>query len=167
MCEPYDEARFRARIDCTLHRLQTILKNSRTPKYPTEVSHQYDDKFLLVEFVSNSALAAVVNCLKAMGMTEETFSAMLEWATKRSVRFPFVVFSLPFSQRSVVGSRGRSDGSEPSKKLRKRDFCWVFRCFVVRRLICQGNSKIRRTTNLRVRKKEERKGRDAFPRNRA
>lgn len=83
--KPFDEGRFRSRVDGLLTRLKTIMTNNRTPQYPSDVFHQYDDKYMLVEFLGNSGLAGQINCLKTLGMDDKAFETLREWAKTRSV----------------------------------------------------------------------------------
>jgi hypothetical protein len=76
---------FKARVDAALSTVRTILDNSKQVSYPSEVSHTYEDKYLLVEFLVNSAIAATFNSLFALGLREEGCERLFEWAKTRSV----------------------------------------------------------------------------------
>lgn len=83
--QSYSEARFEAQVDRALQRVRTLLHSSRNPQYPADVFHQYDDKYLLVEFLTNSALAGQMNCLQELGVGD--WDTLKKWGEKRSVHF--------------------------------------------------------------------------------
>jgi hypothetical protein len=80
---PFDEARFKQKLDKALQVIETVLENTRQPTLPADVSHSYDDKFLLAEYLTNTALAAQVQCLEYLGVTD--FNTLKEWAKSRTV----------------------------------------------------------------------------------
>eukprot|EP01094_Clydonella_sp_ATCC50884_P018414 TRINITY_DN3404_c0_g1_i2.p1 TRINITY_DN3404_c0_g1~~TRINITY_DN3404_c0_g1_i2.p1 ORF type:complete len:911 (+),score=440.16 TRINITY_DN3404_c0_g1_i2:171-2903(+) len=84
-----DERRFRERVDAALAVVKKVLDNTRYPAYPEDVQHQYDDKYKLVEFVTNTALAAQLTVLEVLGLSEENVKQMKEWAVDRSVTLRF------------------------------------------------------------------------------
>lgn len=88
--ESYDELRFQIKVDKALERIKTLLHNARNPQYPTEVLHQYDDKYLLVDFLTNSALAGQMNCLQELGVVD--WGTLKAWSEKRSVCILFTLF---------------------------------------------------------------------------
>jgi hypothetical protein len=51
--QDYDDLRFRSQVDLALKRIKMLLDNERNPQYPADVFHQYDDKYLLVDFITN------------------------------------------------------------------------------------------------------------------
>ena len=81
----YSESRFRSQVDSALKSVRTVLENTRRPQYPADVPHQYDDKYSLAEFVTNTALASQLNCLEALGLEEKGLRQLLKWAQTRSV----------------------------------------------------------------------------------
>lgn len=82
---PYNESRFRSQVDSALKSVRTVLENTRHPQYPADVPHQYDDKYSLAEFVTNTSLASQLNCLEALGLTQKSLQQLLKWAQSRSV----------------------------------------------------------------------------------
>jgi hypothetical protein len=81
----FDEGLFRSRVNTALERVRTILDNTRTPQYAADVSHEYSDKFLLAEYLANSAISGHLNCLHAIGVNEKLLAEMKIWAKTRSV----------------------------------------------------------------------------------
>ncbi len=83
--ERFDEARFRLKVDAALHRVRTILENNRTPQFAANVPHEYEDKYLLIEFLTTNTISSVLTALEAMGLTEKALAQMQDWSKKRSV----------------------------------------------------------------------------------
>lgn len=50
----FNEFAFRANVDTALVKIKTILDNTRNPQLPAEVAHEYTDKYLLAEFITNT-----------------------------------------------------------------------------------------------------------------
>jgi hypothetical protein len=69
----FDEESFRQRVDSSLKLVSSILEKNRNPLYPSEVSHKYDDKYLLVQ----SLYAVLVHPIRSH-LTELT----LLWSRK-------------------------------------------------------------------------------------
>src|SRR4051794_7529412 len=82
---PYSEAQFRARVDGALNRVKTLLENTRSPQYPADLAHKYDEKYLLSDSMTNSAIAGLFFVLESLGLTKDQLSQMKEWAQTRSV----------------------------------------------------------------------------------
>eukprot|EP01127_Copromyxa_protea_P015092 TRINITY_DN4293_c1_g3_i2.p1 TRINITY_DN4293_c1_g3~~TRINITY_DN4293_c1_g3_i2.p1 ORF type:complete len:737 (-),score=132.91 TRINITY_DN4293_c1_g3_i2:2114-4183(-) len=68
--------------------VRRILDTTRHPKYAADVDHHYDDKYALVEFLTNITLAANFNCFTFLGVHDLT--PLKDWAEKRSVSLRFV-----------------------------------------------------------------------------
>ena len=81
----FNEHAFKARMDTALLKVRTVLDNSKNPRLASEVEHQYDDKYLLAEFLANTALASHLNLLETLGLSPENVKKMMEWSKKRSV----------------------------------------------------------------------------------
>lgn len=84
-----DERTFRARLDKALETVARVLEASRRPKAAADVFHRYLDKFLLVEFLTNSALASQISCLQALGLTSAQLQMLRSWASENSVSLIF------------------------------------------------------------------------------
>lgn len=83
--DEFSESVFRSKVDASIQRVKTILDNERHPDYASEVPHQYVDKFLLAELLTNAALAAELNCLEALGIDSKKLKTFLSWSKSRSV----------------------------------------------------------------------------------
>jgi len=81
----FDENAFKGRVNNALTRVRTILENARTPTLASDVHHEYEDKFLLAEYIGNTTIAATLQILDTLGMNEKAYQQMKEWSTKRSV----------------------------------------------------------------------------------
>ncbi len=83
--DSYNEARFLGSVDAALRRIRTILDNTRNPQLPADVAHRYEDKYLLAEFLTRTATAAILQCLGCVGLTSEAVASLSEWSRARSV----------------------------------------------------------------------------------
>ena len=86
----FNETMFRAQIDRALTRVSQILETTKHPQYAADISHNYEDKYLLVEFLTNTSLAAYLNCLAKYGVTAEHLKTIHYWISMhRSVTMGF------------------------------------------------------------------------------
>lgn len=83
--QAFDESRFRRQVDAALQRIRTVLDITRSPQYPADVPHAYDDKYGLAEFLTNTAIAAELNNLDLLGVTDKHLTTMKKWVQTRSV----------------------------------------------------------------------------------
>lgn len=81
----FSEYQFKRRVDLALNHVRTILDNTRNPQYPADVSHDYEDKYVLSNFLANSTIAALFTSLELIGVNEKNFVQLKEWAQKKSV----------------------------------------------------------------------------------
>jgi hypothetical protein len=88
--DSYQETELRSRVDAALRRIRTVLDNTRNPQYPADVPHQYDDKYLLAEFLTRISVAAALQTLSSFGLTAEKLAQLREWARTRSVTLRLV-----------------------------------------------------------------------------
>jgi hypothetical protein len=86
----YDDAAFKSRVDAALRRIRAILDNTRNPQYPADVPHRYDDKYLLAELVTRTAIASFVQCLEVIGANPEQLHQLQTWAKTRAVTLRLV-----------------------------------------------------------------------------
>lgn len=61
----------------------------RNPQLPELVPHKYDDKYFLAEFLTNTALAAEMNCLESLGLGLTGLKALKEWSKQRAITIRF------------------------------------------------------------------------------
>jgi hypothetical protein len=81
----YNEHQFRTKIDAALKRIRTVLDNTRDPRLPADVPHQYEDKYLLAEIVGTVGTASMLQCLELIGLSAEGLADLRAWAKTRSV----------------------------------------------------------------------------------
>jgi uncharacterized membrane protein YgcG len=85
MSVEFDDAQFRAAVTKALEEVRKVLDNTRLPQYAPAVAHEYSDKFVLAEFLTQSAIAAVVAALEQLGLTPEKLLVCQAMAANRSV----------------------------------------------------------------------------------
>ncbi len=86
---PFSESAFRGHLNASIIQARTILENSKILVFPSDVSHRYEDKYLIVEFVVNSAISALMNCLFTLGLNNDSVAKLVDWAKTRSVTMRF------------------------------------------------------------------------------
>lgn len=74
-------AQFRADVDEALGRLRDILQEERQPRFPADVAHHYEDKFLLVELSTQAAAASLVELLSLATQSSS------DWTQPAGLRF--------------------------------------------------------------------------------
>ena len=72
-------------MDKALEKVATILENTKNPKLVEDVHHEYDDKYLLAEFLTNISIASFLNLLETLGLTVEGIKQLIEWSQTNSV----------------------------------------------------------------------------------
>lgn len=60
-----------------------------------DMPHRYEDKYVLVESMTNACINAIIDSLFAIGLTPEDLKKMMVWNEKRSVTLCFEVLFLP------------------------------------------------------------------------
>jgi hypothetical protein len=78
---------FRTQVDYALNVVKRVLEVSRHPQIPGDVHHKYDDKYLLAEIVTNTSVAAIVNCLELLGALDLTM--LKEWSQTKALTLAF------------------------------------------------------------------------------
>lgn len=72
--------------------MKRILDNTRNPRLAEDEEHTYDDKYALVEFVTNTAVASQMNAFERLGLDPEKFKIVAGWVHgegKKSVTLRF------------------------------------------------------------------------------
>lgn len=82
--QPYDETSFKERVQRALEVTRRVLDVNKNPKIPSEVFHQYEDKYTLAESITNVAVAAQLNCLESLGLTDKKLSVLQGWVQENS-----------------------------------------------------------------------------------
>eukprot|EP01064_Diplonema_japonicum_P008946 TRINITY_DN16417_c1_g1_i1.p1 TRINITY_DN16417_c1_g1~~TRINITY_DN16417_c1_g1_i1.p1 ORF type:complete len:931 (+),score=345.73 TRINITY_DN16417_c1_g1_i1:32-2824(+) len=79
------EEQLRQKLDAALQSVRTVLHQNRAPQFAGDVHHQYEDKFLLAEFVTRAACGAVLNSLEVLGLDGAGLRQMKEWSRTKAV----------------------------------------------------------------------------------
>ena len=80
---------FRANCEASMEIVKRLVEHERTPALAAGVSHQYQDKFLLAEFLTNAAIVALVDTLEGVGVNPGHLIEIAKWAQSRSVTLRF------------------------------------------------------------------------------
>uniref|UniRef100_A0A7S2RJ65 Uncharacterized protein n=1 Tax=Mucochytrium quahogii TaxID=96639 RepID=A0A7S2RJ65_9STRA len=72
--------RFRNEMEKALVTVRKIVGAEKEPVYPSELSHEYGDKYLLVERAANSSLMACMTSLEMFGLSKEQLGMLKNWA---------------------------------------------------------------------------------------
>eukprot|EP01128_Nolandella_sp_AFSM9_P006116 TRINITY_DN3077_c0_g1_i1.p1 TRINITY_DN3077_c0_g1~~TRINITY_DN3077_c0_g1_i1.p1 ORF type:complete len:991 (+),score=265.41 TRINITY_DN3077_c0_g1_i1:35-2974(+) len=83
--QSFNEGAFRSKVSKAVAQVRTILDNSRSPQIAEDVSHAYDDKYLLADYLTNTTIASQLNALEFLGLNTQTLSTLRGWAQNRSV----------------------------------------------------------------------------------
>jgi len=86
----FDSFRFEQAVKQALVVTQQVLGTERKPQLPSEVHHQYQDKFALVEAQLSSAAVCSIQALQVLGLTQESLKKISDWANAGdsvSIRF--------------------------------------------------------------------------------
>mmetsp|Transcript_7931 Transcript_7931/g.11977 ORF Transcript_7931/g.11977 Transcript_7931/m.11977 type:complete len:945 (-) Transcript_7931:62-2896(-) len=83
------EQKFRSQVSSALDRAKLVLAKEKRPRSAAEVDHVYDDKYLLAEFLTNTAAAASLNILESFGLSQKDAEKVAEWASARNVSLRF------------------------------------------------------------------------------
>ena len=87
--EAFAEGRVEQRLQAALERVRVILDATKDPQAAGDVHHQYEDKYLLVEGVTNAAVASQLNSFSALGLTMQHVQKLQEWSKDKVVSFQF------------------------------------------------------------------------------
>jgi hypothetical protein len=80
---------FERQMQKALERARIVLEETRRPCFASDVHHQYQDKFILAESMTNAALASHANCLALLGLKSEQLVQMCSWAKTSAVSLRF------------------------------------------------------------------------------
>jgi hypothetical protein len=62
-----------------MHHVQSVLDHTRQPQLAEDVDHTYDDKYALIEFLTNTSIAAQMNALERLGLHQEHIMQVMGW----------------------------------------------------------------------------------------
>ena len=72
--------------------VERILEAERHPVLAADEPHDYNDKFALAEFLTNTGVAALLNALMALGLQPDQLSTLCDWinVSKKTVTLRFL-----------------------------------------------------------------------------
>jgi len=87
----FHEQQFRSQVESALELVQQVLDVNRKPRLAEDMDHEYDDKYALAEFLTNTTIAAQMNILERMGLTGNKLPRLYDMVhvDKRSVTLVF------------------------------------------------------------------------------
>jgi hypothetical protein len=87
----FHEQQFHELVKKALDSVQKILDVNRNPRITEDMDHQYDDKYALAEFLTNTTIAAQMNFMERMGLSEDKLRRLYNMVhvDKRSVTICF------------------------------------------------------------------------------
>lgn len=117
----FHASQFQAHVQKALESVERILDVERHPRLAEDVDHQYDDKYALAEFLTNTTIAAEMNIFERMGLSEGKLSHLYNVvkADKRTVTICFQAEdSCTFQKEQVVDvvSHNAEYATETTKK---------------------------------------------------
>ena len=71
---------FQSKVEKAKREAKRILDTERHPVLAGDAHHAYQDKYCLAEWLTNTALAATLNCLEVIGLDGEKLAVLVEWA---------------------------------------------------------------------------------------
>jgi hypothetical protein len=80
---------FQRGLQRAVDRARLVLDQARSPVFAADVHHQYQDKYILVETMTNAALASYANWLGLLGVSQEQLVQMCGWAKTNAVSLRF------------------------------------------------------------------------------
>jgi hypothetical protein len=86
----YDVRELESRVEAAMRRVRAVLDRNRNPQLPSEVSHRYEDKYLLAEVLTRVGAASMVQSLEVLGLDAEPLAKLRDWARTRTVTLRFV-----------------------------------------------------------------------------
>lgn len=86
----YQETRFRTQLEGALKTVKQVLDKAKHPVVPETKDHVYDDKYALVEGLSESYLHHILSGLLQMGLSMEEAKKVKHWSESSSVSLAFV-----------------------------------------------------------------------------
>eukprot|EP01032_Pedospumella_encystans_P016131 gene16131-18415_t len=87
----FDEALMRSKIDACLQKVRMVADKDRASQIHSayEVPHQYVDKFLLADTITNTMCASLVHCFSLIGLSRETLKSLKSWGAEKTVTLSF------------------------------------------------------------------------------
>jgi hypothetical protein len=87
----FNEQVFRKRVSNCLSIATRVLERNKHLETPDNVSHRYEDKYLVAEYLANAGIISYLNCLVKLGVSPDQLGQLLDWASTQSVTLLFKV----------------------------------------------------------------------------
>lgn len=78
-----------SKVDKALEQVRRVLSAEKAPSLASSVHHEYRDKYLLAECMTNTTVASLLNCLSALGLSAEGIAQLRSWAATSAVSLKF------------------------------------------------------------------------------
>jgi hypothetical protein len=87
----FNEQVFRKKVSNCLSIATQVLERNKHLDTPDNVSHRYEDKYLVADYLTNAGIISYLNCLVKLGVSPEQLGQLLDWASTQSVTLIFKV----------------------------------------------------------------------------
>jgi len=85
MANDWQVAQFEHRLGRAIEQVRVVLDTAKASCFADHVHHQYEDKYLLAEFLTNAAAASQLNGLAILGLNAERVLKLRGWAEGSAV----------------------------------------------------------------------------------
>ena len=85
MTENFQDFVFRERVDKCLEKTRLLLHQTKRLAIPEDVAHQYNDKYLVAEYLTNSAIGCFSSSLIKLGLSASNLTKLVSWARTQDV----------------------------------------------------------------------------------
>jgi hypothetical protein len=76
----FNEQVFRKKVSNCLSIATQVLERNKHLDTPDNVSHRYEDKYLVADYLTNAGIISYLNCLVKLGVSPEQLGQLLDWA---------------------------------------------------------------------------------------
>ena len=85
----FDQQRFERKLSKALDQARLVLEVNKNVTNPGNLPHQYDDKYHLTNYLSNSAILSVLIALGTLGIDLNILNKLKEWSVTHEVSLRF------------------------------------------------------------------------------
>lgn len=89
MARTYQELAFHKSLSRALERVRVVLDANKKPQFAEHVHHQYADKYLLAESMTQTAIASQLNCMALLGVSPDQLRQLCGWSKMEAVSLRF------------------------------------------------------------------------------
>ena len=89
MTENFDYYIFRQRVEKCLEKTRLLLHKEKHLDIPGDVAHQYADKYLVADYLTNTAISCFSTTLLRLGLSEANLTKLVSWACSQDVSLRF------------------------------------------------------------------------------